>query len=132
LATGQVWEGFGAGSVDAAFGFSYRKESFEQRTLDPSDEFPAQVNGQLLSDLGILQEGLRGVVPEGYPTLDGIPGLRFVPNGYLGDNNSSSVLFSSLREFGGSYDVKEVFGEVNIPLLSGAPLADYLETTVSA
>ena len=135
VTSGQVWEGFGAGSVDAAFGLSYRKETFNQRTLDPSDEFPAQVDGTLLSDLGILPPGVRGVIPEGRNVIDGyngIPGLRFVPNGYTGDNNSSAVLFSSLREFGGSYDVKELFAEFNVPLITGAPLVDYLETSLAA
>jgi iron complex outermembrane recepter protein len=133
--TGQLHEGFGAGSIDAAFGASYRKEKFAQATLDPSDEFPAQVDGTLLSAQGILPAGVRGVVPDGrtvIPGYNGIPGLRFVPAGYLGDSNSSSVLFSSLRAFGGSYDVKEVFGEVNVPLLSGASFADNIETSLAA
>jgi len=133
--SGELFEGFGAGPIDAAFGASYRNEWFDQRTLDPSDEFPAQVNGTLLSAQGIMPDGIRGVVPQGSTAIrgySGIPGLRFVPAGYLGDANSSSVLFSSLRAFGGSYDVKEVFGELNVPLLDGAQLADNLETSLAA
>ncbi len=42
VASGEVFDGFGAGPVDAAFGISYRKEELDQRTLDPADEFPAR------------------------------------------------------------------------------------------
>ena len=129
VASGELFDGFGAGPIDAAIGLSYRKEKFDQRTLDPSDEYPALVDGTLLSDLGVMPAGVRGVLEQ---TAGGIPGLRFVPNGYRGDSNSSSVLFSSLREIRGGYDVKEAFGELNIPLLSGAPMADSLETSLAA
>ena len=128
--TGDLWEGFGAGAISAAFGASYRKEELEQRTLDPSDEFPATTDGVLLSDLGLLGEGIRGVIPEG--EAGGIPGLRHVPNGFKGDANSSSVLFSSLREISGGYNVRELFGEFNVPLASGSSLAEMLELDLSA
>jgi iron complex outermembrane recepter protein len=128
---GELWEGFGAGPIAAAFGASYRKDSLEQRTLDPSDEFPALPDGTLLSSLGIAPASLRGVVPEGenggVAGYNGIPGLRFVPTGFKGDANSSSVLFSSLRETSGSYDVKEVFTEFSIPLLRDAAWAQRLD-----
>ncbi|MDT8397790.1 MAG: TonB-dependent receptor [Pseudomonadales bacterium] len=116
-ANGPVWEGFGAGQVSAALGASWRKEKLNQFTVDPSDEFPAQVDGTLFSDQGILPEGIRGVIPENEP--GGIPGLRNVPNGFKGDANSSSVLFTSLRTIRGDFNVKEVFTEFNVPLLSG-------------
>jgi len=135
VTSGTLFDGFGAGPVDAAFGVSYRKEALEQRTLDPSDEYPAQVNGTLLSDLGIHPAGYRGLIPQGstvVPGYNGIPGLRFVPNGYLGDGNSSSVLFSSLRENAGGYNVKEAFAEFNWPLLANLPGVDMLEVNTSA
>lgn len=134
--SGDVWEGFGAGPVAAAFGASYRKESMDQRTVDASDEYPAQVNGTLMSAQGLIPDTLRGLVPQGenggIAGYNGIAGLRFVPTGFKGDSNSSTVLFSSLRDFGGSYNVKEIFAELNIPLLSGAALADYMELTTAA
>jgi outer membrane receptor protein involved in Fe transport len=84
-----------------------------------------------LSSLGIAPASLRGVVPQGQSGgvagYNGIPGLRFVPSGFLGDSNSSSVLFSSLRTFGGSYNVKEAFAEFQIPLLRDARWARHLE-----
>jgi iron complex outermembrane receptor protein len=134
-ANGELFSGFGAGSIDAAVGASYRKESLDQQTLDVGDEFPAQVDGTLLSAQGIAPWGVRGVIPQGstvIPGYSGIPGLRFVPAGYLGDANSSSVLFSSLRQIAGSFTVKEAFGEINIPLLADAPFADYVEINTSA
>lgn len=136
VASGEVFDGFGAGPVDAAFGVSYRKEELDQRTLNPADEFPAQVNGTLLSSQGIHPASLRGLVPSGQSGgiagYSGIPGLRFVPAGYLGDANSSSVLFSSLREIGGGYNVKEAFTEFNWPLLSGLTGVESLEVNTAA
>jgi len=136
VASGEVFDGFGAGPVDAAFGVSYRKEELDQRTLNPADEFPAQVNGTLLSSQGIHPASLRGLVPSGQSGgiagYTGIPGLRFVPAGYLGDANSSSVLFSSLREIGGGYNVKEAFTEFNWPLLSGLTGVESLEVNTAA
>jgi len=55
-----------------------------------------------------------------------------LPAGYLGDANSSSVLFSSLRELGGSYNVKEAFAEFNIPLINGVRFIESLDTSVAA
>ncbi|MES2623778.1 MAG: TonB-dependent receptor [Pseudomonadota bacterium] len=136
VASGEIFDGFGAGPVDAAFGVSYRKEELEQRTLDASDEFPGQVNGTLLSDQGIHPAALRGLVPQGQnggiAGYNGIPGLRFVPAGYLGDQNSSSVLFSSLRAIAGGYNVKEAFTEFNWPLLSGITGVESLEVNTAA
>lgn len=135
VTSGELFDGFGAGPVDGAFGISYRKEELEQRTLDPADEYPAQVDGTLLSDLGIHPASLRGVVPEGQSGgiagYNGIPGLRYVPGGYLGDANSSSVLFSSLREIGGGYNVKEAFAEFNWPLLADMAMVDMLEVNTA-
>ena len=93
--------------------------------------FPALPDGTLLSSLGLAPASLRGVVPEGesggVAGYNGIPGLRFVPTGFKGDSNSSSVLFSSLRAIGGSYDVKEAFTEFHIPLLKDVSFAKSLE-----
>jgi outer membrane receptor protein involved in Fe transport len=135
VTSGELFDGFGAGAVDAAFGVSWRKEALDQRTLNPADEYPAQVNGTLLSAQGLMPVGVRGVVPQGstaVPGFGGIPGLRFVPNGYLGDANSSSVLFSSLREIAGGYNVKEAFAEFNWPLLADMNLVQMLEVNTAA
>jgi hypothetical protein len=66
---------------------------------------------------------LRGVLPEftatGARDPNGIPGLRFVPAGFAGDANSSTVLFSSQRAVEGAFNVREAFFEFGIPLLDG-------------
>jgi outer membrane receptor protein involved in Fe transport len=128
--TGELGEGFGAGPISAAFGAAYRREDLWQKTLDPSDEFPALVNGTLLSDIGLLAPGIRGVIPQNLP--GGIPGLRFVPAGFTGDTNSSSVLFSSLREIHGGFNVRELFSEVSIPLVTSKTLVQQLDLDLAA
>lgn len=136
--SGELFEGWYAGPIGSAFGLSYRKDSLEQRTLDPSDEFPALPDGTLLADLGIHPAGLRGVVAErttaypGFPGYFGIQGLRHVPGGFEGDANSSTVLFSSLREISGDYNVKEAFAEFSVPLLRDVFLAQNLELNAAA
>jgi outer membrane receptor protein involved in Fe transport len=128
--TGDLGAGFGAGPISAAFGAAYRSEDVWQKTLDPSDEFPALVDGTLLSDIGLLAPGIRGVIPENLP--GGLAGLRFVPGGFTGDSNSSSVLFSSLREIAGGFDVRELFSEFSIPLVSGKSLVQQLDLDLAA
>jgi outer membrane receptor protein involved in Fe transport len=133
---GDVWRGFGAGPIAAAFGASYRKDTLDQKTLDPSDEFPALPDGTLLSSLGLIPASLRGVVAEGsnggVAGYNGIAGLRFVPTGFSGDSNSSSVLFSSLRAIAGGYNVKEAFTEFHIPLLKGVTAVESLDLSTAA
>jgi outer membrane receptor protein involved in Fe transport len=128
--SGDVWRGFGAGAISGAVGASYRKEELDQSTPDPTDEFPATPDGVLLSDLGLLAPGIRGLIPQNLP--GGIPGVRNVPAGFTGDANSSSVTFSSLRAISGSSDVSELFGELNVPLFAGQPWAEQLDVNGAA
>jgi iron complex outermembrane receptor protein len=128
--SGQLWEGWGAGPLSAAFGASYRSDRLRQRTLDPSDEFPALPDGTLLAEYGLVPWGIRGVSAQS--ATGGIPGLRFVPAGYAGDANSSSVLFSSLRAIEGRYNVKEAFAEFQIPALRDLPAIQGLEFNAAA
>jgi outer membrane receptor protein involved in Fe transport len=55
-----------------------------------------------------------------------------VPTGFLGDANSSSVMFSSERTFSGDTTVKEVFTEFNVPLLKDLPLIQTFSTNLAA
>ena len=112
--TGDLTDGWGAGPISSAFGASYRSEKLSQSTPDPTDEFPATPNGVLLSTLGVLAPGVRGLIEQHLP--GGIPGVRNVPVGFRGDANSSSITFSSLRAIAGGYDVRDVFGEINLPI----------------
>jgi outer membrane receptor protein involved in Fe transport len=127
--TGDLWEGWGAGAISAAFGASYRSEKLDQSTPDPTDEFPATPSGALLSDLGVLAPGVRGIIEEFMP--GGVPGIRNVPAGFRGDANSSSITFSSLRAISGGYDVRDVFGELNIPIVSNAGWARQFDVSTA-
>jgi outer membrane receptor protein involved in Fe transport len=128
--TGDIWDGFGAGPISGAVGANYRKETLDQSTPDPTDEFPALPDGTLLSDIGLLPPDVRGLIPQDKP--GGIPGVRYVSPGFTGDSNSSAVLFSSLRTIKGSSNVKEAFGELNIPLLANLPFAQSLTGSLAA
>jgi iron complex outermembrane recepter protein len=108
------------GAITAAFGVSWRQQALTVRTVDPCDEFPCTPDNVLLSDQGLNPLGLRGVLPETSP--GGIPGLRFVPAGFAGDSNSSTVLFTSQRFVEGGYNVREAFFELGIPLLENGKL----------
>ncbi|MET0291941.1 MAG: TonB-dependent receptor, partial [Steroidobacteraceae bacterium] len=134
--SGSLGFGLPAGDISSAFGVSYREDKLNQRTVDPGDEYPALPDGRLLSSLGLMPAGLRGIVPQqGCATLTngsfGVPGLRFVPNSYCGDGNSSAVQFSSLRTIAGSSDVKEAFAEFQVPLLKDVPFIQRLETNLA-
>jgi iron complex outermembrane receptor protein len=135
--SGDLGFGLPAGTIASAFGVAYRKDELSQRTVNPADEYPALPDDTLMSDLGLIPAGLRGIVPAtggcpGATTITGVPGLRFVPNSYCGDNNSSAVQFSSLRTIAGSSNVKEAFTEFQIPLLKDIPFAQRLESNIAA
>jgi iron complex outermembrane recepter protein len=134
--SGDLGFGLAAGDISTAFGIAYRKETLDQRTIDPADEFPALPDGRLLSDLGLAPADIRGLIPSGNTTAvrgySGYPGLRFVGAGYLGDGNSSSVQFSSLRAISGSSNVKEAFTEFNIPLIKNQGIANNLDANIAA
>ncbi len=97
--SGSLGFGLPAGEISSAFGVSYREDKLNQRTVNPDDEYPALPDGRLLSSLGLMPAGLRGIVPQQGCTpasngASGVPGLRFVPTSYCGDGNSSAVQFS--------------------------------------
>jgi outer membrane receptor protein involved in Fe transport len=125
---GDLTKGSGGvlGSISAAAGVSWREEQLGVRTVDPCDEFPCTIEGQLMSDLGLAAVGSRGITASVNPTTGapqaGVPGLRFVPSGFAGDANSSTVLFTSQRTVEGGYSVREAFAEFGIPLLKGGKL----------
>ena len=126
---GDLTKGSGGalGAITAAFGVSWREEQLGVGTVDPCDEFPCTIEGVLLSSLGLAPVGSRGILAQfspvtGAPNPGGIPGLRFVPGGFAGDANSSSVLFSSQRAVEGAYTVREAFFELGIPLLENGKL----------
>jgi iron complex outermembrane recepter protein len=154
-ANGELFKGIGAGPVSAAFGVAWRKEEVLQVTPNPANEYPAFLDGTLVGNvIPTNPTYFRGVIPQGFyinqygytqpwpagaPTVTvngkptgGIPGLYYVPTGFLGDANSSSVMFSSERTFSGSTTVKEAFTEFSIPLLKDKLLFESLSTNLAA
>lgn len=154
-ANGELFKGIGAGPVNAAVGVSWRKESILQTTPNPANEYPAFLNGSLVGSVIPTQPTyFRGVIPYGFyinqygytapwpataatttingKATGGIPGLYYVPTGFLGDANSSTIMFSSERTFSGDFNVKEVFTEFGIPLLKDKFLAQSLSTNLAA
>jgi len=131
LMTGDLWDGWGAGEISGAFGASYRSEELDQSTPDPTDEFPATPSGVLLSNYGVIGPGVRGLIEQHLPGGQPGSGIRNVPAGFRGDANSSSITFSSLRAISGGYDVRDVFGELNIPIVSDAGWANQFDVSTA-
>ncbi|HTP40615.1 MAG TPA: TonB-dependent receptor [Steroidobacteraceae bacterium] len=106
---GKVVDGW-AGPIATAFGVTYRKEEIEQIVYDPSN--PA-------SDPNILPAGAA---------LN--PDLRGVPSYFA--TRSSMIQNSTVANVHGSYDVKEVFNEWQVPLLTGLTAARQLSLLAAA
>lgn len=98
-ANGKVTKGW-AGDINGAFGIDYRDTSLDQHLL-PSDI-------------------LDTTVPANNPAL----GIRGIPSGSVG---TQLYQFSTIFPTSGSYDVKEAFGELNIPLLDGVPGIQHMD-----
>jgi iron complex outermembrane recepter protein len=106
VASGEVWEGFGAGAVAMAFGAHYRRESVDQK-VQASQGNPAA-------------DPFFFPVPKNNAAL----GIRGVPGGAA--NNSVEFQFSKVPFIRGAFDVKELFTEAQVPLLSGKPMLQQL------
>jgi outer membrane receptor protein involved in Fe transport len=85
-----------AGPITMAVGASYRKQK-------------------------IVSDCVRGC-NEGIS--NSVPGLRGVPSGFA--NDPDIQVFGSYADVDGSFDVKEVFAEANIPLLRDSALGDQI------
>ncbi|HEY4214019.1 MAG TPA: TonB-dependent receptor [Steroidobacteraceae bacterium] len=90
LLTGKLVDGW-AGPISSAFGVTYRKEALVQ-TPYPTD---VELLGPPLND----------------PAL----GIQGIPGGFTG-GSPNLIQFSTVPPISGEYNVKEVFGEVQIPL----------------
>jgi outer membrane receptor protein involved in Fe transport len=111
-ASGKVSEGW-AGPISLALGADYRKESLDQKVLasqgNPSAN-PLDFN----------------VVPANNPALN----IRGVPPGAR--NNSVELQFSKVPFARGEYDIKEMFTEALVPLVSGARWMKQLNLNAAA
>jgi iron complex outermembrane receptor protein len=124
---GEIFEGFGAGPVMMAVGASYREDELRQWKKDLNDEF-VYLNG--------VNTGFRGLIPEDRP--NGMAGVRSgsVPAGFLGNASLSNVLFTGSYQtpdtvLTGGFKVKEVFGEIDVPLLADQTLAKNLDLNMA-
>jgi iron complex outermembrane recepter protein len=111
-ASGELWKGW-AGPVSAAVGAHYREESLDQKVQasqgNPSAN-PLDFN----------------VVPANDPARR----IRGVPGGAR--NNSVEFQFSKVPFARGAFDIKEVFAESLVPLVSGARFMERLNLNVAA
>jgi outer membrane receptor protein involved in Fe transport len=104
-ASGQLFDGW-AGAIESAIGFDYRHLKLEQ----------------VLKPVGILQQS----VPFNNPAL----GIRGIPASSQG--LQQVYQFSTAYDAFGSYDVKEGFAEVRVPLLADLAAAKKLDLDLSA
>lgn len=94
--SGNLFDGWGAGPVSAAIGASYRKQSLTSRETGLGAMFDTPRNGDL--------------------------GVRGIPAAISGDPDIH--LFDSFSLVNGSFNVKEVFAELNVPLVVDKPLLE--------
>jgi iron complex outermembrane receptor protein len=120
---GEVAQGW-AGPILMAMGASHRKDEIYQFVPDLTDEF-VFLNG--------VNTGLRGLVSENVPGI-GMPGVRqgSVPPGFTGAGNLAQVLFTGSFQtpdtvLAGSFQVREAFAEMNVPLLADKTAAQRLD-----
>lgn len=90
LVTGVIYEGWGAGPLSLAAGATYRKEDF------------SQVNRPSYGERGLLNA----------PEL----GIRAISDGFAGAGNRSLHPFSAIGVGDGARNVKEIYGELNVPI----------------
>ncbi len=124
---GEVHQGIGAGPIMLAVGASYRKDELRQWKHDLRDEF-VYLNG--------VNTGFRGLIPENLP--NGMKGVRAgsVPPGFTGNASLSNVLFTGSYQtpdtvLTGDFSVKEVFSELDVPLLADRTLVRNLDLNMA-
>jgi iron complex outermembrane receptor protein len=108
---GKLLEGWWKpGPVAVAFGVDYRRNTLKQNVIDPTNP---------TNDPNYV------AVPRNNPAI----GIQGIPGGFAGVN--SGVQFSIQANFRGLIDVKEAFGEVQVPLLKDAFFARNLSLNLA-
>ena len=98
VASGDIYKGWGAGAVSMAFGATYRREALNQVVFDSQGNPSTSPN----------------VFP--VPANNAALGIRGTPPGAA--NNSVDTQFSKVPFVVGGFNVKEVFTEAEVPLIS--------------
>jgi outer membrane receptor protein involved in Fe transport len=109
---GQVFRGWGAGPVTAAFGGAYRKESILQIVRDSTNIPSDHVNGRpvMCNNAAI---GLRGV-------------------NAADCTNTVGIQYSKVSNIIGDIEVKEAFVETQAPIVADLPFMRLLKTDLAA
>ncbi|HHX83113.1 MAG TPA: TonB-dependent receptor, partial [Pseudomonadaceae bacterium] len=105
-ASGELWQGWGAGPISGAVGFSYREDSIH-KVVGPED-----------------------LVAKPTPANDPARGVRGIPGTF--ENNPSIWQFSGAQGYRGDYNVKEYFAETLVPLVSGVTGFEQLDLSLAA
>jgi iron complex outermembrane recepter protein len=108
---GEVFEGWGAGSISTAFGVAYREDSISQKIRDYTN-----ANNDPNFD----------AVPLNNPAI----GIQGIPTSFVG--HQSGFQFASAQEFDGKIIVKEVFNEWLVPLVADVPFAQQVNASLAA
>jgi iron complex outermembrane recepter protein len=118
-ASGKVAEGW-AGPITTAFGVHWRKEAIDQKvqasqgnTAADGTYFPVWCPDNSLTLSRCVAQINRGIRPPGAIGVRGVPSNP--------SQNTVETQFSNVPFVSGSFDVKEIFTETIVPLLSGLP-----------
>jgi iron complex outermembrane recepter protein len=98
------------GPIAVAFGIDYRHNTLSQNVVDPTNP---------------TNNPLYVAVPKNNPAI----GIQGIPGAFQGVN--SGVQFSIQANFTGVINVKEAFGEVQVPLLKDQPFAKDLSLNMA-
>ncbi|MDT8399303.1 MAG: TonB-dependent receptor [Pseudomonadales bacterium] len=105
-ADGELYDGWGAGALSLATGISWRREQITQLVVDPTNPM-----------------GNFTLRPVLNPALRGIP-----PN--IADRGQT-IQFATVPNLKGSFEVKEAFGEMLVPVVSDLPFVQQFNLTLA-
>ena len=112
---GELYKGWGAGPITAAFGGTYRKESILQIVRDSTNQASDHTSGHPVlcnSDPAAIAAGLRGV-------------------NQADCTNTVGIQYSKVSNILGSIDVKEAFAETQVPIVSDVPFMKLLQINLA-
>jgi len=113
--SGDVYRGWGAGPITAAFGGTYRQDNIRQIVRDSTNQSSNHTSGHPVlcnGDAAAIAAGLRGV------------------NG-PDCANTVGIQYSKVSNIEGQIDVKEAFAETLIPLVSDLPFLKLLKVDLA-
>ncbi|HEY5412041.1 MAG TPA: TonB-dependent receptor [Caulobacteraceae bacterium] len=108
---GELFKGWGAGPITAAFGGTFRRESIFQIVRDPTNPEGDQTSFRPIPCNGsaaAVASGLRGLNP---------PDCA----------NTVGIQYSKVSNIIGAIETKEGFGEIGIPIIADAPFMKLLK-----